>query len=645
MLISDKIKESKSSKGADFSLEFFPPRTDIGAHNIQDRILRLSSLNPLFVSVTWGAGGSTSEKSLQLAEYCQSLGLTTLLHLTCTNMDRSVLDHALRRAKDLGIRNILALRGDAPRGQEYAVESSDEFKQASDLVKYIRSRHGKYFCIGVAAYPEGHRDISSLSPQSVLKDLPYLIEKVESGADFIMLQMCFSADTIINFINGLRQAHPCFKDIPIIPGLLPINTFQSFARATQLAHCAVPPNIYSRLSEVANDDSKVKEVGVEILSDLCNELYTKSYAEIRLFHFYTLNLEKSVALVLDRSNIFKLPPHMSSVDVTPPFQENLGNSSRRRRRSSLSTHNKVLVEEARRTKSAKFTSDIVVESIDPNGHEQLALAISTGEGELGRQATWDDFPNGRFGDPRSPAFTLSGYGADPYSTGLAISRIPTSRALDLWGAPETVDDISKLICNHLTSGTPNSFLPWSDSLQDLSDETTTIAQELLLLNESGYWTISSQPALNGVRSSDPIYGWGPDNGYVYQKAFVEFFISTEKWHRLKERLDSMPEGEVSYYACGSNPSTYVSTGNETNAVTWGIFPHREVLQPTVIEPLSFQTWSEEVFRAWKTWQSLFASHTKSFKLIQDIYDTYYLVALVHHDYIGNPSRLWEYLLQ
>ena len=118
----------------------------------------MRSLNPAWIHVTWGAGGSTQERSLELAGAAQDLGLDVCLHLTCTNMEQSVLDTTLERAKEMGVRNLLALRGDPPRGEEYWVASSEDFQHATDLVRYIRKAHGDYFCLGVAGYPEGHAD-------------------------------------------------------------------------------------------------------------------------------------------------------------------------------------------------------------------------------------------------------------------------------------------------------------------------------------------------------------------------------------------------------------------------------------------------------------------------------------------------------
>src|ERR1700761_2809663 len=210
-----------------FSLEFFPPKTQQGFSNLHARLERMAqALRPLFINVTWGAGGSTAEKSLALAELTQrSLGLTTCLHLTCTNMSRKLVDDALEQAKVLGVRNILALRGDPPRSEEYRDDSdpnakeddsNEDFTWAVDLVRYIRKQYGDYFCIGVAGYPEGHSDQSHPEHQSVEHDLPFLVEKSSAGADFIMTQLFYDVEAYQRYEKRLREHESgVFKTIPI----------------------------------------------------------------------------------------------------------------------------------------------------------------------------------------------------------------------------------------------------------------------------------------------------------------------------------------------------------------------------------------------------------------------------------------------
>lgn len=387
------------------------------------------AMRPLFVNVTWGAGGSTATKSLELAEICQrQLGLTTCLHLTCTNMSRVLVDDALEQAKALGIRNILALRGDPPRNDEYRGEgppvsgdSNEEFTWAVDLVKYIRKQYGDYFCIGVAAYPEGHTDESHPEHQDPMSDLPFLVEKTEAGADFIMTQLFFDIKSYLDFERMLRQ-HPSgvFKDIPMIPGLMPIQSYQILRRITKLSHAKLPDDILARLDAVKGDDEAVKKVGVDILGEIISRIKgdtSTGYTGPRGFHFYTLNLEKAVAHILERCQLIPLstPPNganghessaISDSEDVPDVAVAAKKTKDRRRLSSINSapHNRVVVDRARSLSNASFEApdDEAGVPRDKINTRANTLAISEGEGSLGREATWDDFPNGRWGDARSP---------------------------------------------------------------------------------------------------------------------------------------------------------------------------------------------------------------------------------------------------
>jgi len=188
------------------TFEFFPPRTEPGLANLLDRIRRLSSpplRAPLAVSVTWGAGGSTADRSLELAEHITHMGIEVILHLTCTNMPKDKIDTALKRAQDLGITNILALRGDAPRGAEYSLDPldhADEFQHADDLVRYIRKEYGNFFCIGVAGYPTPHPD-----SESVESDLQWLKVKCDAGADYIITQLFYDVPAFEEWVSACRK--------------------------------------------------------------------------------------------------------------------------------------------------------------------------------------------------------------------------------------------------------------------------------------------------------------------------------------------------------------------------------------------------------------------------------------------------------
>ncbi|EFW16063.1 hypothetical protein D8B26_006209 [Coccidioides posadasii str. Silveira] len=672
-----------------FSLEFFPPKTQMGSANLQARLERMSqALRPLFVTVTWGAGGTTATKSLELAEICQrQLGLTTCLHLTCTNMNRTLIDSALDEAKALGIRNILALRGDPPRSDEYNLDGEDdsnkEFTYAVDLVRYIRKKHSDYFCIGVAAYPEGHSDESHPGVQDPVRDLPYLVEKTKAGADFIMTQLTYDLEAYKRFESMLRNHESgVFKTIPIIPGVMPIQSYPRLTRITKLSHVRVPPEMLSRIEACKKDDEAVKKVGVDILSELVEGIKTIPGTGPRGLHFYTLNLEKSVSFILERCNL--IPPSSEassdtdsdSVFASGNLQNGLGTAAdkppliSRRRASSLNSqpHNRVIVDRADISSQSSITHEASAQgagmpALNPP-HRNTALQISEGMGALGREATWDDFPNGRWGDARSPAFgEIDGYGPSLHVTANVARR--------LWGYPTTREDINNIFRQHVSGGL--HAVPWSEGgaaeeTGGLSPETITIRPYLLsLIEKRGWWTLASQPAVSGVRSDHPIFGWGPPGeGFVFQKAFVEFFCSKDDYRsHLKPLLQRYGHDEFAWFATNAagdfesstSSSIPVPTGpvdavfddmdsfpssnsGGVNAVTWGVFRGKEIITPTIIEEVSFRAWGEEAFRIWDEWRRIFPRGSPTEKLLNRVKEDTWLVCVIGQRFGagGDPGK-------
>lgn len=649
-----------------FSLEFFPPKTQQGFSNLHARLSRMAqALRPLFVNVTWGAGGSTSAKSLQLAELTQrSLGLTTCLHLTCTNMSRKLIDEALEHAKALGVRNILALRGDPPRSDEYRDDSkpdaeeddsNNDFTWAVDLVRYIRKQYGDYFCIGVAGYPEGHSDQSVPEHQSVKHDLPYLVEKTKAGADFIMTQLFYDIDEYQKYEKTLREHESgTFKDIPIIPGLMPVQSYQILRRTTKLSHASLPQKISKRFEAVKGDDNAVKRVGVDVLSEIVEHMKRIPNPGPRGFHFYTLNLEKVVTQILERCDLIPaLTPPMLSVPSNGMVEEAVVEEDsdgfvvvgdfkpkKHRRESSLANgqpRNRVVVTRARASSTSSTHTSALQAPEDEVGvpKEQInsranTLAISEGQGDLGREATWDDFPNGRWGDARSPAYgEIDGYGVSLHVGALEAKR--------LWGHPTTTEDISAIFKKQLEGEI--DVIPWSE--EPLQPETLTIKDELLGLIQKGWWTVASQPAVNGIRSSDPVFGWGPKYGFVFQKPFVEFFLPSSDWKRLQPTLSE--DEQVTYFA-GNAAGDFVSSDAESvNPVTWGAFANKEIITPTIIEAVSFKAWTEEAFGMWAEWQRVHKPGSQSSKLLESIRKDYWLVNVIHHGFV-EKGALWDGLL-
>jgi methylenetetrahydrofolate reductase (NADPH) len=584
-------------------------------------------------------------------------------------MSKSLVDQALEDARSLGIRNILALRGDPPRGEEYEVldghtdgttkEQKVEFEWAIDLVRYIRRQYGDYFCIGVAAYPEGHADESHPLGQSLEHDLPYLVEKVQAGADFIMTQLFFDVAAYDKFEKTLRE-HPsgAFKNMPIIPGMMPIQSYQMIKRTTKLSHAALPPDIMSRLDNVRGDDEMVKKVGVDILSEIVAHLKTSSSSPTpRGFHFYTLNLEKAVSFILERTSL--IPPlpsepesaildaplladSMKSLSVSAPTGRR---TSRRQSSVGSDPHNRIIITSPQTNhpdfEATAQEAGVPAEAINTRAN---TLAISEGEGALGREATWDDYPNGRWGDARSPAYgEIDGYGVSLHMS--------VTSAIKLWGYPESKEDITTIFLKHIEGQV--SAIPWSE--EGLNEETSTIKSQLLELNRKGWWTVASQPAVNGIPSSDRIFGWGPKNGFVFQKAFVELFIPSKDFEILLKKLQT-PEiaEETSFYASNAKgefiSSASGEAGGATNAVTWGAFPGKEIVTPTIIEEVSFRAWAEEAFGIWWEWSRVYTAgkttdggkRKKSREVIEGVMQDVWLVNIIHHGYVEREG-LWELL--
>ncbi|KAH2465489.1 hypothetical protein KXW63_005305 [Aspergillus fumigatus] len=660
--ITDKIAALPPNENY-FSLEFFPPKTQMGFSNLQARLERMSqALRPLFVTVTWGAGGSTAARSLELAEICQrQLQLTTCLHLTCTNMSRALIDEALEEAKVLGIRNILALRGDPPRSEEYNTHGEDDsnkdFTFAVDLVRYIRKMYGDYFCLGVAAYPEGHPVDSYQDVQDPVRDLPYLVEKTLAGADFIMTQLTYDIDAYTKFEQMLRNHESgAFKTIPIIPGLMPIHSYKILTRTTKLSHVKIPPQIMSKLEAVKHDDDAVKRIGVDVLSDLVEAIKKIPCPGFRGFHFYTLNLEKTVSFIIERCGLIPDYPEDSGAvvddDYTTAPTGAQHRSLSRRRASSVNSlpHNRVIVDRlqvpsdgsSRASTHEAPAASAGMPAMPPD--RNTTLQISEGQGALGREATWDDFPNGRWGDARSPAFgEIDGYGPSLHVSGAVARRI--------WGYPVSREDISALFRRHVSGDL--YIVPWSEggaeeNSSGLNAETEVIRPELLkLIDGKGWWTLASQPAVNGVRSDDPTFGWGPPGeGFVFQKPFVEFFCPSKDFRTVLKPLfakhgyeklawfatNVKGEFESSLPADPAHADTIEMNPNNVNAVTWGVFRGKEIVTPTIIEEVSFRAWGEEAFRIWDEWRRVYPRGTPTERLLEEVKNDVWLVCVVGQDF-------------
>lgn len=643
-----------------------------------------AALRPLFVTVTWGAGGSTFGRSMELAEVCQrQLGLTTCLHLTCTNTNKKLVDNALREAKEIGIRNILALRGDPPRDEEYEIDGNTgpdgpAFTWAVDLVRYIREQYGDYFCIGVAGYPEGHADESHPIDQDPRHDIPFLVEKVKAGADFIMTQLFYDTEAYLDYVKLVTDwDNGVLRNTILIPGLMPIQRYQNFKRVAQLSHAKIPPELVQRLEPIKGNDDEVKSVGVKILSDIIQRIRSAPSPTTQGFHFFTLNLEKVVSLILEKNNLIAPETNQNGNAIDDSETTSLSRalfsgsaSVGRRSHRRSSAHNHINDENSSTGTMEAPTRAAMIE-------------ITHGVGSLGREATWDDYPNGRFGDARSPAFgEIDGYGPSLH--------LSTTAARTKWGYPVSRADLGQLFLSHIRGDLDQ--LPWSEG--PLSPETRSIERQLSeLISAKGWLSIASQPAVDGKKSSDPVYGWGPRGGFVFQKAFVEFWIPADDWHkRLLPRLQAEDIAEqVSWYvsarpvrsppgagadaAAGKGSNTLAppaaqngltdghtrpdqpqrtssahyqhyaaSSGDaQVNSVTWGVFPGKEIVTPTMVEEISFRAWAEEAYGIWGEWERCYFAGNPSRDFLNRCKDEYLLVNVIGHAF-REENALWEILM-
>lgn len=286
------IRDIYAAKAGDkrpvVSFEFFPPKTDEGDRALLEKhIPALMQTRPDFCSVTYGAGGSTREKTLMIVDRIQKEhGLTALAHLTCVNHTRAEVSSLLEKIRALGCKNILALRGDPPGGGEFA-PTPGGFEYSSQLVQLIRETGD--FSVGVAGFPEGH----VACKEGKHADWRHLKEKVEAGADFVLTQLFFDNADFLEFRDHL--AAKLGVHVPVVPGVIAILSAPGIKKFTQLCGAKIPQALGARLEQLGADDAAAAEFGIEYATKQCEELLK---AGVPGLHFYTLNKAASTVRVL-----------------------------------------------------------------------------------------------------------------------------------------------------------------------------------------------------------------------------------------------------------------------------------------------------------------------------------------------------------
>jgi methylenetetrahydrofolate reductase (NADPH) len=273
MRISDALARQRPF----FSFEFFPPKDDEAREHLLETVEALHPLRPAFVSVTWGAGGSTRARTLDLAKQIKSRsGIEVMAHVTCTGSTRTQLREIFTELEAGGIENIMALRGDPPKGSAQFMPGENGFHQASELIAMLRRVFR--FCIGAACYPEKHPEAPDME-----SDLRHLREKVDAGADFLVTQFFFENERYFTFVARARAAG---ITVPILPGLMPITNYQQIARMSTLGGGTIPPKLLAELEARRDEPKAVEDLGVAYATLQAAELLRNGAPGI---HFYTLN--------------------------------------------------------------------------------------------------------------------------------------------------------------------------------------------------------------------------------------------------------------------------------------------------------------------------------------------------------------------
>lgn len=276
-----RIAETLAHSSPTFSFEFFPPKDEAGSATLFQTIKDLAPLSPAYVSVTYGAGGATRRHTVEIVKRIKAdTGIEAMAHLTCVGAACEQIGEVLDELQAAGVENVLALRGDPPKGENAFVRHEDGFGYASELIEYIRARYD--FCVGAACYPEKHPEAPSMAV-----DLENLKRKMDMGAQFLVTQLFFDNDLFLRFRD---QALKAGITVPMIAGIMPILNGPQIKRFTSMCGACIPPELLARIEAAGDDAPEVRRIGVEHAWRQCQGLLNEGVAGI---HFYTLNRSRA----------------------------------------------------------------------------------------------------------------------------------------------------------------------------------------------------------------------------------------------------------------------------------------------------------------------------------------------------------------
>eukprot|EP00796_Vickermania_ingenoplastis_P005125 gene5125-3679_t len=580
--IIDVIKEALDQQRNFVALEFTAPTTEAGTLTLYDRIERLSGLNPLFCSVTWGDFGCTADTSVEVASISQTLlSVNYQVNVTGYSSSRSEMFQWLTTLKEKGVQSILATRGHTVSAPGRHVD----FPFAADLVRFVREKFADHFSVAVVGDPEAVSQSED--------EMKFLQKKVESGADYIISQPVFSAEAFTAFRNRCKcSGITC----PILPSIAPIQYLRQLD-AFGLSEAPGAGDLRRQINSAANETA-ARRVCVEFFQELASSLLKLGACGI---YFFMLNAESTVTSVVKS---LSLPTHRA---LPWKLSEN---------------------EERRLAETAR--------PVHWSTREKSYMA---------RTAQWKDFKSGGILGPGST-------GSQEDGAGLHARLLLKTRAkrcaqfLAVRGVsdiPRALIVLSGIFVQYLDG---HGAMPWAEGL---SEETALVLGMLKPLNARGLFTICSQPQVNGADSSNQVFGWGPPHGYIYQKGYLEFFCSPATAQTVFTTLGKFPS--LRFMAMTRQGSRMVKSnwkdsdsttaamhqafGRGVTAVTWGVFPGREIIQPTIVSIDTFRAWVEEAF---DLWAAPFALNEVP-PVIRLIQEEWVLVCLVDNAYTLTPSPM------
>ncbi len=283
MKLTDIFKQDKLS----LSFEVFPPKTDSAFASVEQAVEQIAALHPPFMSVTYGAGGGTSQYTLEIAKNIkQAYGVPMLAHLTCVSSTKQTVAKQIEAIRTAGIQNVMALRGDIPAHLQNADRSGWDYHHAIDLVRELRASDAD-FCIGGACYPEVHPESANQK-----QDIRHLAEKVEAGCDFLTTQMFFDNNLLYNFLYKAREGG---ITVPILPGIMPITNAAQVERAIKLSGSHMPHRFLSLVDKFGNDPATMKQAGIAYATDQIIDLFANNVTHV---HVYSMNKPDVAAAIM-----------------------------------------------------------------------------------------------------------------------------------------------------------------------------------------------------------------------------------------------------------------------------------------------------------------------------------------------------------